>query len=404
MAFSTSYKRLVEVRCLHSFYLENGADGHFYTLTEEEKAEHIAKIRYDIRNDIGFEPTEGAKLWLEAHHAILVPTLMGFVIAIEVNGDKKPKVDLPKEWRIGFKIVVKNADFLTFTNVKMRPNILPARFFWTNDKDILTKKMPSLSAPLKPFENTAHYEMGEWTLKSSVPQQALSHNNKWIKTVPYNDYTHEGDRRVLAKQFRFKIPISDVVQCIAVLTKAGDTKFKVQKTVNGTEGPLSIMDVDFRFDKNQKPIIDGMYNVEFQCFTKNLNNDVVKKFDNIVLRDELTGDNSRFWGLVELVQAAGLPNGQNILNAGDVLIDGGRVFELRFQNRSTHWQFREGRKGSLTPYKNGAILDNELATKQAFTLTRTSKPIDVGDNVKLPSPSRLTIRDKNDRYYTDVVF
>ena len=406
MAFSTLYRRLVEVRCLHSFYLENGEADDFYTLNDDKKAEQIVKIQYDIRNDIIIEPTLSAKAWLEAHRAVWIPTMTGFVVAIEANTDSKPKANLPAAWRIGFLIKIKNADWLTFTNVRMRPNLLPKRFYWTNADDVLGKKMPSLSVPLPDMSNKNNHEMGEWAIDTGVAKQAVSHQNDWQVTVPYNDYVHEEDSRVLPKQFVFKIPVPNVNVCLAVLTQFdgdGNPVYVVQKTIESALIPLSMMQVDFRFDNDSKLVPDGQYQLVFFCQRPDLE-DHILTYDNIVLRSELDAQGGRFFGLVELVHENGLPEGQNILDTEGGIIEGGRVFEIRFHNRATYWQYRESRKDSLISLKDGAILDNQLATRQAMALTRKSKLIEVTDHIKLPSPSRLTLKDKNDRYYTEVVF
>ena len=110
------------------------------------------------------------------------------------------------------------------------------------------------------------------------------------------------------------------------------------------------------------------------------------------------------FGVVELVQNASLPNAQSLLNNDGSIIDGGRIFEIRLQNRITYWQYIE-RKGAVLGIDNHSnILDNELVTKQPHALTLKQIPIDFSDDIKLPSPSRLTIKEKGNRFYTEVLY
>ncbi len=126
-------------------------------------------------------------------------------------------------------------------------------------------------------------------------------------------------------------------------------------------------------------------------------------YPNIVLLD---GIKTTDFGVVELVHKQGLPNGQNLLNNDGSLIDGGRTFEVRLQNRITYWQYKENRGATLNDIDNANhdVLDDALVTKQARALTRSQMPIDFAENVKLPSPTRLTIKEKDNRYYTEVIY
>ena len=111
-------------------------------------------------------------------------------------------------------------------------------------------------------------------------------------------------------------------------------------------------------------------------------------------------------GVVELVQNVNLPIAQSLLNNDGTIIDGGRTFEIRLQNRITYWQYIE-RKGAVLNGIDDAhndILDATLGTKKPRALTRAQMPIDLSDDIKLPSPSRLTIREKDNRFYTEVLY
>lgn len=410
MAFKTTYRRLTEVRFLHSFYLENDVNQPFYTLSEEDKSLRLIRNSYDIRNDVDIVPTEGTTQFLSEHKLIFLPTFMGFVIALQVemsNGIARPQAELPSDWRITFKIIGKNADWLTFTNAKFKTAQSPLRLFWTNNNDISNKVMPSLSAPLSAFDAAKQYEMGEWTLQSNAPNRAQENNGQWQTGEPFHQYTTEADRRALPRQSRFSLPMPLATQADIVLTKINDTAvppFEAKWVFDsGSDTPLSKITVDFTFNPSDKMLISsGLYNLDIVCRDKNGVSSTTT-YPNIVLLD---GIKTTDFGVVELVQKQGLPNGQNLLNADGSVIDGGRTFEVRLQNRITYWQYKENRGATLNGIDNANhdVLDDALMTKQARALTRSQMPIDFAENIKLPSPSKLTIKEKDNRYVTEVIY
>ena len=410
MASKTVYKRLVEVRLLHSFYLENDVNALFYTLSEEDKARRLIKSGYDIQTDLDILPTEGCAQFLKEHKCVFLPSFTGFVIALQVenvNGLIKPQAILPNDWRLDFQLRIKNADWLTFTNAKFKTAQSPLRLYWTNDNDIAGKVLPALSVPLAAFDASKQYEMGEWTLKSNVPTRAQDNNGQWLGTEPFHNYATEADRRALPRQIRFDLPMALATKGEVVLTKINDTgvpPFEAKWTFDsGSDTPLSKIGVDFSFNPVDKKIIpSGFYQLTVNCQDKNGVSSTTT-FPNVALIDGVAQNS---FAVIELVQNTGLPNGQNLLNADGSLLANGRVFEVRLQNRITYWQYKESRDPVLNVLDNAQndVLDDSLVTKQPRGLTRAQSPIDFGQNIKLPSPTRLTIKEKDMRYLTEVVF
>lgn len=410
MSFNISFRRLAEVRILHSFYLENDATQPFYSLSEENKAQRLIKSGYDIRNDISITPTDESLKFLKNHKITFLPTFVGFVLAIEIevkNGLTKPKANLPLEWRVAFEINIKNGDWQTFTNAKLKTTQSPLRLYWTNNDDITGKVLPSLAAPLSVLDGTKQYEMGEWTLQNNTPNRAQDNIGQWLTSEPYHQYVSEADRRALPRQCRFFAPMPTAIKVEVILTKVDDltnppfeAKWIIESPSKDT--PLSKIGVDLSINPIDKEFISsGLYNLNILCEDKD-GLKTTTTHQKVVLLNDIK---SLCFGIVEFVQKAGLPNAQSLFNGDGSVVENGRIFEIRLQNRITYWQYKELRGSLLNDIDNAFndILDDALVTKIPHALTRTQMPIDFAEDIKLPSPTRLTIRERNNRYYTEVM-
>ncbi len=410
MSFKISFKRLAEIRMLHSFYLENDAATLFYALSEEHKAQRLIKSGYDIRKDIDIQPTEGSARFLKNHKIAFLPTPMGFMLAIEadeVAGKIKPRLSFPTEWRLAFNITIKNTDWVTFTNTKIKTPDSPFRLYWTNNQDVIGKVLPSLAVPLAALDTSKKYEMGEWTTQNNTPRRAQDNNGHWLSNETYHQYATEADRRALARQCRFAPSMPTANKATVVLNKMNDTSnppLEAQWIVeSGSDAPLSKIALDLTINPlDKKPIPTGLYQLKILCQDKDgIEKTVVHK--NIALLD---GIKPTCFGVVELVQRANLPIAQSLLDTDGSVFEGGRTFEIRLQNRITYWQYKE-RKGAVLggiDNTHSDILDDELVTREPRALTQSQMPIDFADDIKLPSPSRLTIREKDNRFLTEVLY
>lgn len=413
MAFKISFRRLAEVRVLHGFYLENGVKDSFFKLSEAEKTQRLIKSGYDIRRDIDIKPTDECALFLKNHKIVFLPTVMGFTLAIEVDevtGKLKPKARFPNEWRLAFEVNIKNPNWVTFTNTKIKTASSPLRLYWTNTVDNTQNAKLSLSAPLADFDASQAYEMGEWVVKDKQNKQAQLNNNEWFAVRPYLDYTTEADRRALPRQCKFSpfVPLTTKVEVL--LTKINDKNtppFEAKWVIKSdSDTPLSIIGLDLRVNPKDKNLIDkGLYNLAIRCEDKK-GVGLTKVYNNIVLTD---GIKSSSFGLIELVQKG---NVRLLDTEGAVITDkdilkGGRVFEIRLQNRITYWQYIERKEGVLNKdaeHTNKKVLGDTLLTVEPYPLTNAHLPIDFTETNQLPSPTRLSIREKDSRYITDIMY
>lgn len=413
MAFKISFRRLAEVRVLHGFYLENDVKKSFFELSEEEKTQRLIKSGYDIRRDIDIKPTDECALFLKNHKIIFLPTIMGFNLAIEVvevNGKMKPKAKFPDEWRLAFEVNIKKNNWVTFTNTKLKTTSSPLRLYWTNTVDDTLKARLSLCAPLADFDATEKYEMGEWVLKDKQNKQAQVNNGEWFAVRSYFDYTTEADRRALPRHCKFSPFVPSTTKVAVVLTKINDKStppFEAKWVIKSDSGtPLSIIDLDFSVNPKDKTLINkGLYNLSIRCEDKK-GVGVTKVHNNIVLTD---GIKSSSFGLIELVQKGDvrLLDTEGSVITDDDILKGGRVFEIRFQNRITYWQYIENKGAILNTdaeHTNKTVLDDALVTVNPHPLTNTRLPIDFTETHQLPSPIRLSIREKDNRYITDIMY
>lgn len=410
MAFKISFRRLAEVRVLHGFYLENGVIKSFFELSEAEKTQRLIKSGYDIRRDLDIKPTDECALFLKNHKIIFLPTILGFTLVIEVvevNGKMKPKAKFPNEWRLAFEVKIKNPNWVTFTNTKIKSASSPLRLYWTNSVDNTQKAKLSLSAPLADFDASQEYEMGEWVVKDKQNKQAQVNNSEWFAVRPYFDYTTEADRRALPRQCKFSPFVPSTTKVEVVLTKINDKStppFEAKWVIKSdSDTPLSIIGVDFSVNPKDKTLINsGLYNLDIRCSNKKGIGET-RSFKNIALVD---GIKPSCFGLIELIQKGDvrLLDTEGAVITSSNILEGGRVFEIRLQNRITFWQYKdsEGKKLNEKDDVGQNILDETLMTLKPYGLTQTQISIGSAGDIKLLSPERLNIVEKNNRFYSEV--
>jgi hypothetical protein len=416
MSFKVSFRRLAEVRILHSFYLENDVKSTFYTLTEEKKAQRYLEMDYDIRRDISIIPTDECTRFLKNNKITFLPSITGFVLAIEVaskDGKTKPVANLPQDWRLSFEIIVKNPNWVTFTNTKLKSTQSPLRFYWTNIDDIKGKSLPSLAVPLTEKADSKQYEMGEWALINGAKSRAQINNGQWLGGESFDNYSTEEDRRALPRQSKF-LPVPLTTKAEIVLTKPNDkteSPFEAKWIVESGSGtPLSIIAVDFSINPKDKQLIPkGLYDLSISC-QDNKGVGTTAVYKNIILLD---GVKPSSYGFIELIQKSNLPDNKTLLNTeggvieGATVFQGGQVFEIRLQNRITFWRYRgrnDKQLSKLDKMDNAQkdILGDTLITKKPYPLTRKELIIESKDDIKLRSPTKLNIIEKDNRFYTEV--
>lgn len=347
MAFQTAYKRLVTLRVLHSFYLD-GKDGvSFYERPPIEQDDALS--HYNIMEDIDFVPTDETSAMMQAYAVKWHTTEHGFFIGIQVDPSTlpayKPLRTLPDggEFRLVFKLILKNAQWRSFTNIRLRPTDLPFGFYFTND--IVDKKNypPSVSAPVKPFNNEQIYEMGEIVLQNKKVYRANINikagnfeANDWtlLDVTQFHNEVTESDRRALPTRFISKLTPKDI------------------------------------------------------------------KTRGIIFSDAIEAP--RCLGIIEIVHRKELSTGYNLLDTEGVII--GQNLELRFLNRLTHWHYLEAKKNTLNTFRNGLILDDNLSTRQPQFLIKSLTEIKLNDDTKLPSPTRVNISEKDGKFFTEIVY
>ena len=106
------YSRLLEVRLLHHYWLDDGATL-FDALPDEEKERRL--ISYDISSFLNVNPTAQAEKALKAFGAIWRNTKQGFVVAVPDEAIVPPETVL--EWML----TPASSDFFNYTALTFRP-------------------------------------------------------------------------------------------------------------------------------------------------------------------------------------------------------------------------------------------------------------------------------------------
>lgn len=106
------YSRLLEVRLLHHYWLDNAATL-FDNLPDEKKERYL--IDYDISSFLDVKPTARTEKVLKAFGAIWRNTKQGFVVAVP------DKVNVPPETMLEWMLTPVSADFFNYTALTFRP-------------------------------------------------------------------------------------------------------------------------------------------------------------------------------------------------------------------------------------------------------------------------------------------
>lgn len=100
------YTRLFELRLLHHYWLDNGANT-YDARSESERIQHL--LTYDVRKFLDVIPTASTLKTLQGIRAIFLRTSLGFVVVV-------PKeATLPLSTTFEFRVIVTSPDFYQYT-------------------------------------------------------------------------------------------------------------------------------------------------------------------------------------------------------------------------------------------------------------------------------------------------
>lgn len=431
------FKRLFEVKLLHDYYLISSDGGSYFEKSKEVKEEVIeSKIKhrmYNVEDFLEIEPTEVTKKWLRDFKFIYRKTALGFLLGIQVKeeiklGAKvyKPRFKMPNSLNLTFEIKILEAQFLSMTNINMRP-FFPAIYYFTNKgKQVFNETGPGpnyktlpISVVAGKYQNGMHYEMGNLVKWGTGLREALEFTNVnssdlnfWGKLKDKRFVTN-ADRILLPTTFNYPIKVEqNITQLKVVLEDLDANEIKLIAKSNGEplrNVPLNFAMVDETIE-NPVPIPSGFYRLKVQenggpiiTYSVYLNDNLYNKNKLGIIDIRLDELDSPF----SLLDADGYLK-TRIENTGEFKPH--LVYELRFKNRKTYWRYNKEANFEasdvtidLNPYVAFEPNTKKIISKKPKGLTRSLVPFKSGTNEKiLPYPKIPALKVEGKRMYSEI--
>ncbi|MDJ0646097.1 MAG: hypothetical protein QNJ57_08975 [Flavobacteriaceae bacterium] len=429
------YKRLFEVNVLHDYYLISSDGGSFFEKPHAEKESLLKSMHYhemyQVADFLEIEPSEIAKQRFAEYKLIFRKTALGFVVGAEVIPELhlgaqvyKPRFELPDTLSLTFTIRTLATNFLSMTNIGLRP-ALPANYYFTNkDKKVFNETGPNhkslpISATAEKRQAGMFYEMGTLLKFGNGLREALELTN--ANTNDLNFWENLKDRRYVTNADRillppiFSYPVKkeqNITQLKAVLE---DTSSNVIKTITKNSA-TALQKVSLNFEMVDETIDDpvkipeGIYTLKIQengnpelSYTVYLNDSLYAKNHLGVIDIRMDETDSPF----SLLDADGYLKTRT--NAAGKKITH-PVYEIRFKNRRTYWRYQQEtdfQAGDITadlnPYLVFEPATRKIISKSPKGLTRTLVPFKSGANEKiLPYPKTPSLRVDGKRIFSEI--
>ncbi|WP_020598748.1 hypothetical protein [Spirosoma panaciterrae] len=413
------YKRLIEVRLLHEYYLIKGDGSNFFVLSPQARRAYlrtqILSGNYNLLNDLTIEPTETTQQLLQQYKLKFSATYTGCVIGIEVHKylsetdqtiSFRPKTVLPNDLVFEFIILPKNPLFRNFTNTRLQ-TFAPA--IYVLDSADTRNVFPNLSVPVADFTDQNSYETGELAAfmenGARVVKQALQTTKvddpaDWQIVTPTQGFLNESDRRLLPKRFYVNLSGTQKQSIDAQLSRpTGEVVGKVVQEAKERAW------LDFsRINKTTIKLPDGAYQLTINGPDGLLMNQLVYLSDSY---------NPTAFALIrlhhqdDLGDFSLLQNGALKYNASTTE-DPQLIFEIWLQSRLTYWRYSAKTQKGLTlepPLGNLLTLSADkqyVETKKPYSL-RFKQTTTQNLDVPLPNPSPVLIKQTGSpRFYTYV--
>ncbi|MCI5148575.1 MAG: hypothetical protein D3916_04155 [Candidatus Electrothrix sp. MAN1_4] len=346
---SNRYRPLFEIRLLHHYWLDEGGIVFDQLKSKEDTKDKNEEKRnerlrsYDCRRFFVIEPTAGTAKILNGFGCIYKTTALGCIVAVP------DKVNVPAQTMFEFVVTVRDADFFYYTALTLRPQ----KIYEFYDKQ--EKRTYRYKENLSVLSN-----------RDGVMRNIDSNGNTLFLSQEFPD-TADGVESFFIENDQLKQMISD---------KSGD----VQKLGAKDGSPVYVHQGDIPPDITPPP---------------NLSEEEKEKWENVPKRGWLLSD-----GIPDdvfiLIRLQARPNRLDNKNEEFSLVDengqakekddeeGKRkpdnpVFDVRFKNRSTFWQYHDKKTGEIIP--NGS--ENKPIPLAYFGNAGTKQKPSNGDPVKI---------------------
>lgn len=123
---TTGYRRLIEVRLLHHYWLDEGPT--VFDLIPDQPKRESRLLKYDVRPFLASAPTPATHRLIKGLGCIYRDTALGFVVA--APGD----IVVPLDAHFDFTVTVQTASFYQYTSMTLRPQKIYEVFYQPEDR------------------------------------------------------------------------------------------------------------------------------------------------------------------------------------------------------------------------------------------------------------------------------
>lgn len=401
------YKKLVELRILHEYYLISDNVRNFFFLDDDTREKGLNRLiinhRYDIWKDLLIEPTPATRKVMDSRHIRFAGTKTGFILGVRVKSSNNryyPFVDQGNDPLI-FQLRILNPAFKNYTSLRLNSTIA-FQYFFANSDTGSALVYPSLSSPVNDFASGLFYEQGDLAKIGGVTMEALTLTNSdqasdWaLSNSP--GVAHEGDRVLLPSKFNYSFSRSIAVSQadFTLKTLSGDTVKSIHAAAPG------------RLDKVFLDFSDALLTGPVYYILEVTGDNGYHETRRILPSDGLYQPSGL--GVVEITNTSANP-GFSLFDFDGSLKPAFPVFEIRLKSRVTYWRYRSnsGLRFKTSPKTNPFLVADNGTLKTRKPVVMTASPLEFRDpnpaiaSVYLPNPADQSLKtDPGGILYSDI--
>lgn len=408
MSGTTLYKTLFQVKILHHYFLNKGAEV-FDNIAEEKDKIEIFR-NYDIQEFLTIAPTESCKKLLKQYRCVFKVTRDGFLVGIKsrkIAADKFKAVFKPGgNLHLSFLISFVDNFFINYTCLPLKRNLKELDGFISQENNVYychnlttdsAKKPPFITKIAPKFKNGTAYSAGDILSNSETNPTKLFIAKKITTTAPPSDNWIDDDivrgkplqyagvndlLPVFTDMIRFNSGLADPDLTVTVTDAQGnnipaETKFIKDKKGNDPGKLIALTDIHLLNEGFYKiNFKDGVFDKTFPFYR------LSKPAEADMIVDLVIKGNTADYTIIDVDNDD--TNDDDDSN-NDLMKS--PVFEIRFRNRATNWQY----KGNN--FSNNSVTGPHPLTKNGY-INATVKDKNGQDVDDLPNPSVKMIKAK----------